>query len=47
MDRIAEQLPWCPDNNRMEELGRPDIFDNTTVDWIKVTAYNKAGINIV
>ena len=47
MDRIAKQLPWCPDNNKMEELERPDIFDNQTVDWIKVTAHNKAELNTV
>lgn len=47
MDRIAKQLPWCPDNNKMEELERPDIFDNQTCDWIKVTAYNKAELNTV
>jgi len=31
----------------MEELERPDIFDNQTVDWIKVTAHNKAELNTV
>lgn len=47
MDRIAKQLPWCPDNNKMEELERPDIFDNQTCDWIKVTAYKKTELNTV
>ncbi|XP_068670570.1 putative uncharacterized protein C7orf78 [Montipora foliosa] len=47
MDRIIKQIPWCPDDDKMEELRRPDIFDNKTVDWLKVTTYNKAEMNRV
>ena len=41
MDRIAQQLPWCSDRDKLEELRRPDTFDYKTVDWLDVTAYRK------
>lgn len=41
MDRIAQQLPWCSDRDKLEELRRPDIFDYKTVDWLDVTAHRK------
>ena len=41
MDRIAQQLPWCSDHDKLEELRRPDIFDYKTVDWLDVTAHRK------
>jgi len=45
MDRIAKQLPWCSDYDKIEQLRRPDIFDNKTVDWLEVTAHGKEELN--
>ena len=42
MGRITKQLPWCSDHDEIEQLRRPDIFDNKTVDWLEVTAHSKA-----
>jgi len=41
MERIAKQLPWCSEQDKIEQFRRPDIFDNKTVDWLAVTAHSK------
>jgi len=41
MERIAKQLPWCSEQDKIEQFQRPDIFDNKTVDWLAVTAHSK------
>ncbi|XP_031562637.1 uncharacterized protein LOC116298358 [Actinia tenebrosa] len=41
MKRIEQQLPWCPDKDKLEPIRRPDIFDYKTVDWIAVTSHSR------
>ena len=45
MDRIAQQLAWSSAQDKIEQLTRPDIFDNKTVDWLEVTAAHSKELN--